>query len=93
MTKLTVKNGKLEGNPLSGVENYDLTRLSRLQQEQLGGIINKAKGQQRLTASDVQNLANIRRAAKFSKAETHTANRSSIDHAAALARQLKEVFS
>jgi hypothetical protein len=94
MNKLVMKNGELQGNPLAGIEHYDLTRLSRLQADQLSGIINKCKGNIRLTSSDVQNLSSIRRTAKApADAYSHGVNKATADRIASVTAQLKEAFS
>jgi hypothetical protein len=58
-----IRDGQLVDGPMSGLSNYDLSKLSGKQATELQGIINKSRDGDRLTADDVHKLAGIRQAA------------------------------
>lgn len=55
-------------NPLEGLPDYDLKRLSADQKVRLHDIINKQNSGTRLNAKDVTDLGRIRKAVKTDKA-------------------------
>lgn len=91
MATQIIKDGRQIANPLNGIDNYDLKRLTADQAVKLQGIIQKTRANTRLTPDDINALGAIRRAAKVSKSSAPS-NESSMDKALRLASELKQVL-
>lgn len=89
-----IKDGRLVGSPLQGIEHYDLNRLTPELAFQLDGILRKERSRALLTPDDLKSIMQIRKAVALDKPAPAARKEvpASIQRIGALCAELKEVL-